>query len=158
MSWLTIGNLLTAIPVLYLCYSSFHTGTYVYSFWNPPECDPTITEHCLCPRYHPQTSIEFDLYLSKQKQFNPQQHGQQQGRRHHLLHSTPRHPPTNESLITIDPSRANSPSSCPAHHGPTLTPLFLPFFDISVSHTQPNERETNKKHKTKEQFDVPTGN
>eukprot|EP00484_Ammonia_sp_Unknown_P003387 CAMPEP_0197076398 /NCGR_PEP_ID=MMETSP1384-20130603/212095_1 /TAXON_ID=29189 /ORGANISM="Ammonia sp." /LENGTH=667 /DNA_ID=CAMNT_0042515253 /DNA_START=24 /DNA_END=2027 /DNA_ORIENTATION=+ len=50
----------------YLSYSFYQTGSYVYSLWTPPTCDPTVNAaDCYCPSYYAKdVSIHFEIYLS----------------------------------------------------------------------------------------------
>eukprot|EP01084_Bolivina_argentea_P155363 270743_1 len=49
----------------YLAYNFYGTATYVYSLFNPPQCDPSLNpSECFCGSYTEDTGMHFEVYLS----------------------------------------------------------------------------------------------
>eukprot|EP01083_Nonionella_stella_P260837 888823_1 len=52
----------------YLAYNFYQTGSYVYSLFHPPTCESSSNpSECFCNSYTEDTSIHFEIYLSKKK-------------------------------------------------------------------------------------------
>ena len=99
----------------YLAYSFYQTGTYVYSLWTPPTCNPSDTPgECFCASYNEDTSIHFEVYLSL-KQKLPQNF--QSSKKFKRVYSSALPPSDNDDSDALPPSpRKVSFDSQPLQH------------------------------------------
>ena len=134
----------------YLAYSFYQTGTYVYSLWTPPSCDPNGVDatECFCSAYTEDTAIHFEIYVSPKKELKP---NFQSSSSYQQVYSSALPPRDGDNTAVLPPHPMRlSFDQAPIHHVTSLNGRRKPFklhrnkshiYAHIVSYNQPNTHE-----------------